>query len=472
MAKIALIPIDNRPVCYDLPKNIADLSKENKIYLPNKSLLGGLDTASDINSILLWLENLENVDYIVISLDTIAYGGLVASRRSTDNFEQIKNRIDSLAGILRKKQAKVFAFSSIMRISNNNFNEEEKEYWNLYGQKIFQYSYNLHKTGVEDISDIPQEILTDYLNTRMRNFKINKYYIEFARKGLFSTLVFSKDDCAQFGLNVKEAQELNTLKDNNNNIFIKTGADEIPLTLISRALNEYKNIKIAPVFINPDSKDKISKYEDISVLKSVQEQIELAGARISDEKNCDLIMLINNFKTEQGELVMNIDTELFKGDLKLPDKPYFIADIVNANGSDNNFVNALLEKENFKEFYGYTAWNTTGNTFGSAISTALTYFGSKYPDEKAFKHLQLIRFLDDWAYQANVRSIIRNKAENLKNDFVQKEMKKYEKILFTKFEVKHQKAVYSFPWERFFEIEIKLAHIYTHLPFIDILFCE
>ncbi len=472
MAKIALIPIDNRPVCYDLPKNIVNLSKENKIYLPSKSLLGGLDTASDINSILLWLENLENVDYIVISLDTIAYGGLVASRRSTDNFEQIKNRIDSLAGILRKKQAKVFAFSSIMRISNNNFNEEEKEYWNLYGQKIFQYSYNLHKTGVEDISDIPQEILTDYLNTRMRNFKINKYYIELARKGLFSTLVFSKDDCAQFGLNVKEAQELNTLKDNNNNIFIKTGADEIPLTLISRALNEYKNIKIAPVFINPDSKDKISKYEDISVLKSVQGQIELAGARISDEKNCDLIMLINNFKTEQGELVMNIDTELFKGDLKLPDKPYFIADIVNANGSDNNFVNALLEKENFKEFYGYTAWNTTGNTFGSAISTALTYFGSKHPDEKAFKHLQLIRFLDDWAYQANVRSIIRNKAENLKNDFVQKEMKKYEKILFTKFEVKHQKAVYSFPWERFFEIEIKLAHIYTHLPFIDILFCE
>ena len=219
MAKIALIPIDNRPVCYDLPKNIVNLSKENKIYLPNKSLLGGLDTASDINSILLWLENLENVDYIVISLDTIAYGGLVASRRSTDNFEQIKNRIDSLAGILRKKQAKVFAFSSIMRISNNNFNEEEKEYWNLYGQKIFQYSYNLHKTGVEDIGDIPQEILTDYLNTRMRNFKINKYYIELARNGLFSTLVFSKDDCAQFGLNVQEAQELNILKDNNNNVL-------------------------------------------------------------------------------------------------------------------------------------------------------------------------------------------------------------------------------------------------------------
>ncbi len=472
MTKIALIPIDNRPVCYNLPKDIVNLSKENKIYLPDKNLLGGKDNQSDINAILEWLDRLEKVDFIIISLDTTAYGGLVASRRSCDDFEQIKSRTDKLCSILQRKQAQVFAFSSIMRISNNNFNDEEKEYWNLYGEKIFQYSYNLHKTGVEDKNNIPDEVLTDYLNTRKRNFEINKYYIELAQKGIFSTLVFSKDDCAPCGLNVKEAEELKQLKGDNENIFIKTGADEIPLTLISRALNAHKHIKIAPLFINPESKDKISKYEDISVFESAQEQIELAGAIVGSEENCDLIMLINNFKTEQGELVMNVDTELFQGDLKLPDKPYFITDIVNANGSDNNFVNALLKENNFKEFYGYSAWNTTGNTFGSAISTALTYFGAKQPNAKAFKHLQLIRFLDDWAYQANVRSVIRDNNNNLKNDSVQKEMQKFEKIIFDKFDVKHQKAFYSFPWKRFFEIEVKLSHIYTHLPFIDILFCE
>ena len=184
MTKIALIPIDNRPVCYNLPKDIVNLAKENKIYLPDRNLLGGKDTQSNINAILKWLENLENVDFIIISLDTIAYGGLVASRRSCDDFEQIKSRTDKLCSILKRKQSQVFAFSSIMRISNNNFNDEEKEYWNLYGEKIFQYSYNLHKTGVEDKNNIPDDVLTDYLNTRKRNFEINKYYIELAKNGI------------------------------------------------------------------------------------------------------------------------------------------------------------------------------------------------------------------------------------------------------------------------------------------------
>ena len=78
-----------------------------------------------------------------------------------------------------------------MRISNNNVNEEEKEYWNLWGKKIFEYSYNTHKLGKFE-NDVPKEILDDYLKTRKRNFEINKIYLEFQKRGLFSTLVFFK----------------------------------------------------------------------------------------------------------------------------------------------------------------------------------------------------------------------------------------------------------------------------------------
>ncbi len=98
---------------------------------------------------------------------------------------------------------KVYAVSSIMRISNNIVNEEEKEYWSEYGTKIFEYSYNFHKEGFET-KDVPNEILSEYLATRQRNFAINKMYIDWLEQGLFDTLVFSKDDCAEFGLNVLE----------------------------------------------------------------------------------------------------------------------------------------------------------------------------------------------------------------------------------------------------------------------------
>ena len=62
-------------------------------------------------------------------------------------------------------------------------------------------------------------------------------YLEWQKEGLFDTLIFSKDDCAEFGFNVEEAKELEQLGGR-----IKTGADEIPLTLLARAID--KNINV------------------------------------------------------------------------------------------------------------------------------------------------------------------------------------------------------------------------------------
>ena len=483
MSNIALIPIDNRPVCYQLPQQIIALSKENKLFLPKVNLLGDLNKNADYDAILQWLQDLKDIDIIILSLDTIAYGGLIPSRRSSDSFDVIKSRIDKLCEIIKRKNANVYAFSSIMRISNNNINEEEKEYWSQYGKRIFEYSYNLHKMEKNCAGEnmlacncaatrIPNDILEDYLKTRKRNFEINKYYIELVQQGVFQTLVFSKDDCSEYGLNVKEANELARLSGLMDNVFVKTGADEIPLTLLSRSINKKKRIKIAPIYTNPDSVDKISKYEDISVEQSVNSQIELSGAVVSDIEHCDMVLLVNNFKNEQGELVMNVNEPLFQGELELPDKPYFIADILNANGSDNNFVEAIFKNENLKEFYGYAAWNTTGNTLGSALACALTYYGSKQPCKSAFQYLQLTRFLDDWAYQANIRSEIRDNLENLSGTVLKVRMKQFEDVIFKHFQIKKMNITYKFPWKRFFEVEVSLKNVYTKLPFIDILFCE
>ena len=465
MNNIALIPIDNRPVCYQLPQQILDLDKNYNLYLPDINLLGDLNKNANYDELLNWLETLKNIDILVICLDTIAYGGLIPSRKSTDTFEAIKSRIDKLFEIINNKKLTVYAFSSIMRISNNNYNEEEKEYWAQYGKRIFEYSYNMHKMEKNCAGEnmlacncaatrVPNDILDDYLKTRKRNFEINQYYIELVKQGKINTLVFSKDDCSEYGLNVKEAEELSKLSETMDNVLVKTGADEIPLTLLSLAINKKKQIKIAPVYINPDSIDKISKYEDISVKKSVESQIEIAGGVVSDIDNCDMALLINNFKNEQGELVMNIHEPLFSGTLELPDKPYFIADILNANGSDNNFIEELFKPNNLKDFYGYAAWNTTGNTLGSALACALTYYDAKKPSETAFQTLQITRFLDDWAYQANVRGQIRNNYENLSNTVVKKKMQDFEKVVLNKFSIKKMNIEYKFPWNRFFEIEV------------------
>lgn len=457
--KIALIPIDNRPVCYYLPEEIAKIDDNIQLFLPERKCLGGLYTSANIDWILGWLKGIET-DIIIVSLDTIAYGGLVSSRRCENSFEEIKSRLDIFKNILKEKNAKCYAFSSIMRISNNNVNEEEKEYWDKYGTKIFEYSYNLHKNGTQD-TDIPSGILEDYLNTRKRNFEINKLYLEWAEEGLIDTLVFSKDDCAEFGLNVKEAHELEKIiKEKSLPALVKTGADEIPLTLFARAITNIneKRLKVAPVFLAPEHKILISNYEDISIEKSVIAQLELARIEISEEKDADIVLLVNNFEEKQGEIVMEKPTKPFQGTLVLPEKPCMIADVRFANGADNNFVEKLFKNFDLNNFYGYSAWNTSANSLGSLIcACAVKYFAKNY-NEKAFKNLQQIRFLDDWAYQANVRQELKSKGKGKKEvnvQALQESMKPYENRLNKIFKTDSSFG-YSFPWDRFFEIAVEV----------------
>ncbi len=436
--KIAFIPIDNRPVCYNLAKDIA----QDTVILPERELLGGLQKIADTQGILNWLENLQNIDAVVIALDTIAYGGLIPSRRSTESFEQIKTRIEKLKQILIKKHAKVYAFSSIMRISNNNVNEEEKEYWNKWGKKIFDYSYQCHKNGCESCiaNLIPSEIIDDYMNGRKRNFEINKIYLEWQKEGFFDTLVFSKDDCAEYGFNVQEAQTLEKLGG-----YVKTGADEIPLSLLARAING--SIKIAPVFLQPESKDLISNYEDISIEKCVNSQIELAGCEVSGLQNADVVLIVNNFENRQGEIVMKIPAKPFSGTWKKPDKPYMIADVRFANGADNAFTEKLFQSGFDENCLGYSAWNTSANTLGSLICSVKAKFLLNVDLKKLFA----IRLLDDWAYQANVRQML----DKPDIDKLKKLMKPYEKKVFQFLKTEYN-CNYKFPWNRLFEVEIEL----------------
>ena len=476
---IAFIPIDNRPVCYTLPEQICAIDSDINLFMPKREFLGSLTKYADVEAIFDWLKKLPQMDAIVMCLDTVAYGGLIPSRRCSDTFEKIKTRVENLKKILENKKAKIYAFSSIMRISNNNVNEEEKEYWSKWGKKIFEYSYQTHKLGTESCitNVIPSEILDDYIATRKRNFEINKLYLEYQKQGLFNTLVFSKDDCAEYGFNVQEAKALEKFGG-----FVKTGADEIPLTLLARAIMkklkpvseketsrvgktqcshrdkcQETGIKIAPIFLVPECKGLISNYEDVSIEKSVKGQIELAGCSVCEPDDADILLYVNNFEDHQGEIVMKVPTQTFSGKWQKPSKPYMVADVRFANGADNAVVKQLFEVGFDENFLGYSAWNTSANSLGSLICGAIVFKVAKMQNNvgkdfyfgRDFLKLQTVRLLDDWAYQANVRQRLTSPDEKL----VKELMKPYEEKVFEVLGVNYDTS-YKFPWNRLFEVEV------------------
>lgn len=461
MKNIQFVPIDNRPITYSLTEDIIKVNKSLKLSMPDRNLLGGLIEPADIEGILSWLGEDKNADLIILSLDTIAYGGLVPSRRCPETYDEIKERLDKLKEILLKKKEinprlKIYATSSIMRISNNNVNEEEKEYWNLWGKRIFSYSYHQHKSRqlkeyncVYNI--IPEDILNDYLDTRKRNFDVNKIYLEWLSFGVLDFLIYSKDDTGEYGLNVEEANILQDMINSKNlNAIVKTGADEIPLGLLLRGITDGLDLKIKIVYSNPETINLISRYEDISVKNCVEAQIKI-GIKNSEitENNPDIILYVNNFKNEQGDLVFQ--DVINSSDKKLPEfiTPYIIADINNANGADSGLINQILSRKT-DNLLSYSGYNTSANTIGSALCFGVVSYLAKKEgmfDFDAYKRLLFIRFMDDWGYQANVR---KNKEENLKEG-----LKPYE-IRVNSFLESSFDPCYFLPWNRSFEIEIEV----------------
>ena len=113
----------------------------------------------------------------------------------------------------------------------------------------------------------------------------------------------------------------------------------------------------------------------------------------------------------------------------------------------NDGCNEQLLKNKLPEF-GYSGWNTSANTIGSLIAALKVKYMAKEYNDNAFKKLQLIRYLDDWAYQANVRKEISEPCN------IKEYMKPYEQKLFEKLNFQKENIKYSYPWNRKFEIEV------------------
>ena len=165
---------------------------------------------------------------------------------------------------------------------------------------------------------------------------------------------------------------------------------------------------------------------------------------------------------------MKVPTKPFSGTWQKPQKPYIIADVRYANGADNAFVEQIFKIGLGGNFLGYSAWNTSANSLGSLICGAVITKFAKQQERKSeksetehsplvsrFLKLQLVRFLDDWAYQANIRQQLTFPDEKL----VKELMKPFEQKIFELLNIAPDEynITYKFPWNRLFEVEVCIS---------------
>ncbi len=426
--RIILLPMDDRPAVAQFAQMIGAIG-DSEIVMPPDTMLGRFTRPGDARLIGDWLrrQDYSKTDAVVISVDMLCYGGLIASRSAKTTLEEANRRLE-LFRWLKKAHPRVpvYAFNVLMRVAPTA--DAASRPWRDDLARWSELSDQAPRTGdpalLSELSALKAKldpsIIEDYLAARKRDLEIHLSMVELRRQKIVDALVFLQDDARVFGLHRKDQLAINEKIKSSGleaDVPIYNGADEGSLSLVSRAILEKfkQKIRVAVVFSSEKGKTIIAPYEDHPLQFTVESQISAAGATmVPERRSADYTLFVNApgaTESEFSEFRRELIDSLKAG------QPACLADVLfpapHYSGADERLMASIEAEALVDRFTGYAAWNTAGNTLGTAIPhanmriLAVKRFGSD-PDQAARSltaHLEFLlnRFSGDYLYHDIVR---------------------------------------------------------------------
>lgn len=491
---IMYVPFDNRPVSYEY---VIDTVKKGgfDILVPPEGDLAARTRSANPDQLWEWVfAHAKEADGVVVSADALIYGGLVASRtheiseevllKRTENFKKLKELNPSL---------RLYVFSTIMRSPHASSGGVEPAYYETYGPAIFRIHALQDKSEMEKLSkkekkeldtlntQVPDDVMKNWVDRREKNFKANLQLVAAAKENVFNYLLIGRDDCSPLSRSHQESRwlgkETADLSASKYSSF--PGADQLGMLMLARAANDltFTIPTVAVVYTQGIGDKTIPSYEDTPVGKNVRDHLIAAGCvPLFSDKTANMILAVNTpvdgWTREAGmganKTKASKETLAFvkkvEGYLEA-DRKVAVADISFANGSDNAFMKEMTNNKLVSQLESYSGWNTASNTIGYTIGQAV--FAQRMTEANK-NNLMSVRLLDDWGYQANIRSALMNEVlipkghSNVQLDEMLPTLSKDATERMQKFAQENlkdfplEKVDVSFPWNRMFEIDLKV----------------
>lgn len=487
------VPMDNRPVCLDYTVETMRAAGWD-VQTPPLEFIANDKKAGDPEKLFAWLE--EHADEsiaVVASSDAMLYGGLVASRTHEIPIDVLKKRAERLIALKNTHGGQnVYIFTTIMRSPKASSAPVEPEYYKEWGPSLFRLGAledklelkELRRSEVRELADlragIPREILEDLYERRRNNIKATELLLHGVESGDFDYMLIGRDDTAPYSQAHREARSMDILVSElpKERIRFFAGADQLGLLLLSRASTrlQYQLPLVNVTYAPGVGKDTVPTYEDDTVKRSASEHIFAAGGFPAySRKRADLVLAVNTPKDGvclEAANPMNTftgkkETISFVKKVKRIVKnghPEAIADIKYGNGADNSLIKALFDNDVAYDLEAYGGWNTAGNSLGFALAQGLLH---NMLDREEKDQLLTERYLEDWAYQANVRQEVYQKLiwpnywPNSGLDAAQKQAaeKQITEGILKLSEPVIGKVVdeyeFTLPWDRMFEVKVE-----------------
>jgi hypothetical protein len=427
--RIALVPLDDRPVCLHYPEMLARLAHA-EVVAPPVELLGRFTTPGDTAAIARWLraQDWRTFDALIVSIDMLAYGGLVASRVHAVDADTALGRLRVLDDI-RDAHATlpIHGFSVIMRLAPtaDGTNEAWREKLARFAELSQGPNTDAETRELDELrARTPSAARDDYLRARTRNRRVNLAALDLVSSRALDYLVVSQDDARPRGLHLGDRAEIAERIRTHGitaRVGLQPGADEVAMLLLARVVLERRGLTptMRVTYSTEQARTMVAPFEDRPLHETASFQMAAAGAREvrMQAGPADLDLFVFASRHDRGA------PEAFAGrvvDAVRAGAPAVVADVDpkgDVQGASAPFTDALLTARLFPLLYGYASWNTAGNTLGTAIPHGLLAWagarlamGCTSPDFTAMAGAQvtflLHRLVNDYAFQGVLRPVL------------------------------------------------------------------
>jgi len=498
---IALIPLDNRPCNLRFPAQVAAIGG-CELGAPPETVLGWFATPGDPAAVGRWLQELPPVSALIVSIDMLAYGGLVASRHThVDEATALQNLQALRQYRAAHPETPIYAFNILMRLAVTMDSEEAvAHYYNVlrYARLVdeaehFESDY-LRDQLKQVQAAIPPHILEEYLAARARNHAVNLKMLDWLDEGVFDYLLITQEDAAEFGLHRREQASLMERAASlsmQGKMSLHPGADEAALTLLARHWDT--GVRLRVHWSSLEDSRKVALFEDRPFDGALCQHILAMHGELlaSDEPDLEgkppaIELFVNapvgGSQKDESESDRKARSLRISGFIRAIEaalqagRRVALCDVAFPNGADDLLMSELEKRNLLGQLLAYGGWNTAGNTTGTVLAQCAAMwrvqdeYGS-FPPEPSALNRQFVfeRLLDDWFYQAKVRARVEKSAYELEiSPFnmhdqhapveaqARREIKGFAQLLAQRqFGRGVKYCDISLPWHRTFEVDLR-----------------
>lgn len=415
--------MDDRPVTLQLPLMLGTIAGRS-VVAPPRALLGNNLQPGDADAIIAWLNGrAPRAESYVLSSDMLAYGGLIPSRVPGPSYVDAYTRLQEI-GRLRARygDAWIGVFGTVMRLAPTGV-PANTQYFAPYPIWSYLQQYaNLHDPLEPSEIDeaqrlrglIGESVLDQYLQTRARNFAVDRVLLDKVRAGSIDRLVLGQDDAKPYGLHVPEVAALQAYLDANDlatRVSIEPGADELGMALVAHALTLKARWipRIAVRFSTPEGAQYQDPLEFTPIGSTIDRLIALCGG-VNESSAPDIALYVRVPGTTAA--LDDVFLAAIRSDLD-SGRSVAVVDLSYEKSYDDQkaFAKRLLDTGLASRLDAYSAWNTDANTVGTALAEAIAAgVGRRLRsyDALAHKTFTYMRFVDDVDFHDDVRPDLNN----------------------------------------------------------------